>query len=102
LPLPNTATASRQDVIDYFNNVWAQTEVLFACLQGAQNPAQAAAPPVVDFSTHNTNSNSDGNMLWTSCRSWAAQTAAAVVAAAAAADTNAVAPHITCAEGFFV
>lgn len=34
LPLPNTASASRQDVIDYFNNCWTLTEVLFACLQG--------------------------------------------------------------------
>jgi len=36
LPLPNTVTATRQEYIDYFNNVWAQTEVLFACLQGMQ------------------------------------------------------------------
>jgi hypothetical protein len=37
--MPNTETATRQDVIEYFNNCWAQTEVLFACLQGAQGRA---------------------------------------------------------------
>lgn len=36
LPQPNTATCDRQAVIDYFDNCWTQTEVLFACLQGEE------------------------------------------------------------------
>jgi hypothetical protein len=47
LPLPNTRTASRQDVIDDFNNAWAQTEVLFACLQGEFFEASAVLPPAL-------------------------------------------------------
>jgi hypothetical protein len=34
LPQPSTATSSRQQVLDYFDNCWALTEVLFSCLQG--------------------------------------------------------------------
>jgi hypothetical protein len=51
-------------VIDYFNNVWAQTEVLFACLQGAIMPRQQAAAVVLDLSTHNSISH-NGHMHWT-------------------------------------
>lgn len=34
LPLPNIATADRATALDYFNNSWTLTEVLFAALQG--------------------------------------------------------------------
>jgi 5-histidylcysteine sulfoxide synthase/putative 4-mercaptohistidine N1-methyltranferase len=34
LPLPNLASCSRREVVDYFANTWALTEVLFASLQG--------------------------------------------------------------------
>jgi hypothetical protein len=33
LPLPNTAMATRQQVLDYFDNVWTQTEVRAGALQ---------------------------------------------------------------------
>lgn len=36
LPLPNTNTFTRQQVLDYFDNAWTLTEVLFACLQGEE------------------------------------------------------------------
>jgi 5-histidylcysteine sulfoxide synthase len=35
LALPNLATCSRQEVLDYFDNTWAITEVLLSALQGA-------------------------------------------------------------------
>jgi hypothetical protein len=35
LPLPATEGFTRQGLLDYFDNCWALTEVLFACLQGA-------------------------------------------------------------------
>lgn len=34
LPMPPTKGYTRQQLLDYFDNVWAQTEVLFASLQG--------------------------------------------------------------------
>jgi 5-histidylcysteine sulfoxide synthase/putative 4-mercaptohistidine N1-methyltranferase len=34
LPLPNLATCSRRQVLDYFANTWCLTDVLFAALQG--------------------------------------------------------------------
>ncbi len=33
LPLPNTRNFTRQSVLDYFDNVWTMTEILFASLQ---------------------------------------------------------------------
>lgn len=33
LPLPTLENFTRQQVLDYFDNTWAQTEVLFAALQ---------------------------------------------------------------------
>jgi len=33
LPLPNHATCTRQDVLDYFDNTWTLTELLFSSLQ---------------------------------------------------------------------
>ena len=35
LPLPNLATVTRQQALDYFDNTWTITEVLFSALQGA-------------------------------------------------------------------
>eukprot|EP00878_Enallax_costatus_P014673 GHUV01015349.1.p1 GENE.GHUV01015349.1~~GHUV01015349.1.p1 ORF type:complete len:489 (+),score=154.15 GHUV01015349.1:211-1677(+) len=56
LPLPNTATATRQEVIDYFNNCWTQTEVLFACLQGShaflRQPYHQLRHPMVFYYVH--------------------------------------------------
>ena len=40
LPLPDTHTCSRQDVLDYFDNGWALSEVLFSSLLGNAAPAQ--------------------------------------------------------------
>ncbi|GAX79951.1 hypothetical protein CEUSTIGMA_g7390.t1 [Chlamydomonas eustigma] len=34
LPLPSLKTATRQEVLDYFDNCWTTTEILFASLQG--------------------------------------------------------------------
>lgn len=36
LPLPNLATCTRQDLLDYFDNGWTLTEVLFSALQGEE------------------------------------------------------------------
>ncbi|MDG4548958.1 MAG: 5-histidylcysteine sulfoxide synthase [Candidatus Contendobacter sp.] len=36
LPLPNLATCTRQQVLDYFDNTWTLTEVLFSSLQGEE------------------------------------------------------------------
>lgn len=36
LPLPNLATCTRQQVLDYFDNSWTLTEVLFSGLQGEE------------------------------------------------------------------
>eukprot|EP00892_Ulva_mutabilis_P004418 jgi/Ulvmu1/2348/UM013_0196.1 len=36
LPLPNLHTASRQDVLDYFDNTWLITEVIFSGLQSTE------------------------------------------------------------------
>lgn len=36
LPLPNLATCSREQVLAYFDNGWALTEILFAALQGEE------------------------------------------------------------------
>jgi hypothetical protein len=33
LPLPNLATVTRQETLDYFNNTWALTELLLSSLQ---------------------------------------------------------------------
>lgn len=35
LPLPNLATVTREQALDYFDNTWTITEVLFSALQGA-------------------------------------------------------------------
>lgn len=42
LPLPDTARASRQEVLDYFDNGWALTEVLFSTLK---TPEAFLRPP---------------------------------------------------------
>src|SRR5438445_423385 len=34
LPLPNLATCTREEVLEYFDNGWTLTELLFAALQG--------------------------------------------------------------------
>jgi len=34
LPLPNLSHCSRQEAMDYFDNIWTVTEVLFSSLQG--------------------------------------------------------------------
>uniref|UniRef100_A0A383W2U2 Generic methyltransferase n=1 Tax=Tetradesmus obliquus TaxID=3088 RepID=A0A383W2U2_TETOB len=56
LPLPNPATATRQQVIDYFDNCWTQTEVLFACLQGNdafyRQPYHQLRHPMVFYYVH--------------------------------------------------
>lgn len=48
--------ATRQDVIDYFNNCWTQTEVLFACLQGTEaflrQPYHQLRHPMVFYYVH--------------------------------------------------
>lgn len=36
LPAPNLATVTRQQLLDYFDNTWTLTEVLFSALQGAK------------------------------------------------------------------
>ncbi|PRW57977.1 generic methyltransferase isoform B [Chlorella sorokiniana] len=36
LPLPNLASCTRQQVLDYFDNTWCLTEVLFSALQGEE------------------------------------------------------------------
>ncbi|MDY7004203.1 MAG: 5-histidylcysteine sulfoxide synthase [Cyanobacteriota bacterium] len=36
LPIPNLATCTRHQVLDYFNNGWLMTEVLLSALQGEQ------------------------------------------------------------------
>ncbi len=36
LPIPNLATCTRSQVLDYFNNGWLMTEVLLSALQGEQ------------------------------------------------------------------
>lgn len=36
LPAPDLSRASRRDVLDYFDNTWTLTEVLFAALQGEE------------------------------------------------------------------
>jgi 5-histidylcysteine sulfoxide synthase/putative 4-mercaptohistidine N1-methyltranferase len=36
LPLPNLATCARQQALDYFDNTWTLTEVLFSGLQGEE------------------------------------------------------------------
>src|SRR5258706_8881332 len=36
LPMPNLRTCTRQQVLDYFDNGWTLTEVLFSALQGRQ------------------------------------------------------------------
>ncbi|HRZ24669.1 MAG TPA: 5-histidylcysteine sulfoxide synthase [Candidatus Contendobacter sp.] len=36
LPLPNLATCTRQQTLDYFDNTWTLTEVLFSGLQGEE------------------------------------------------------------------
>ncbi|KAK9808976.1 hypothetical protein WJX72_007328 [[Myrmecia] bisecta] len=36
LPLPNLATCTRQDALDYFDNTWCLTEVIFSALQGEE------------------------------------------------------------------
>lgn len=36
LPLPNLATCTRQQVLDYFDNTWTLTEILFSGLQGEE------------------------------------------------------------------
>lgn len=38
LPLPNLSTVTRQQALDYFDNTWTITEVLFSALQGARAP----------------------------------------------------------------
>ena len=35
LPLPNVSTCTRQQVLDYFDNTWLITEIVFSSLQGA-------------------------------------------------------------------
>jgi hypothetical protein len=34
LPMPNLASCTRQQALDYFDNTWCLTEVLFSALQG--------------------------------------------------------------------
>ncbi|NTU57155.1 MAG: hypothetical protein HGA79_12985, partial [Anaerolineales bacterium] len=36
LPLPNLAVCTRQQALDYFDNSWTLTEVLFSGLQGEE------------------------------------------------------------------
>lgn len=36
LELPNLATVSRQEVLDYFDNTWCLTDILFASLRDAR------------------------------------------------------------------
>lgn len=42
LPAPNLATVTRQQALEYFENTWLLTEVLFSALQG-ESAAQASA-----------------------------------------------------------
>lgn len=43
LPLPDLSRCTRQSVLDYFNNCWLRTEVLFSGLQGT---APSTATPI--------------------------------------------------------
>lgn len=47
LPAPNLASMSRQQALDYFDNTWLLTEVLFSALQGEPRTAARAAPALV-------------------------------------------------------
>jgi L-lysine 2,3-aminomutase len=42
LPLPNLNNITRQQVLDYFENCWAITEILFSGLQGDASSASDA------------------------------------------------------------
>ncbi|KIZ00191.1 hypothetical protein MNEG_7774 [Monoraphidium neglectum] len=56
LPQPSTATSSRQQVLDYFDNCWALTEVLFSCLQGGdafvRQPYHQLRHPMMFYYAH--------------------------------------------------
>ncbi|KAJ9513718.1 hypothetical protein QJQ45_015472 [Haematococcus lacustris] len=56
LPLPSTHKATRQQVLDYFDNAWTLTEVLFASLQGEdtflRQPYHQLRHPMVFYYGH--------------------------------------------------
>lgn len=57
LPAPNLGTCSRQQALDYFDNTWMLTEVLFSALQGeggaaGEGRAAAAGSRRGDLSRH--------------------------------------------------
>ncbi len=58
LPLPNLSNFSQQDIIDYFDNTWTLTEVLFSSLQGIQpfyrSPYHHLRHPLIFYYCHPT------------------------------------------------
>lgn len=56
LPIPNLASCSRQDVLNYFNNSWTLTELLFSALQGDEPfyrpPYHSLRHPLIFYYVH--------------------------------------------------
>lgn len=56
LPLPNLSRFTRQDVLDYFDNTWTLTEVLFSSLQGEESlyrpPWHSLRHPMIFYYAH--------------------------------------------------
>lgn len=56
LPLLNLSTATRRDVLDYFDNGWALTELFFSALQGKDTfyrpPYHRLRHPMIFYYTH--------------------------------------------------
>lgn len=56
LPLPNLKTATRQDILDYFDNTWTLTEVLFSALQNEEAffrpPTHQLRHPLIFYYCH--------------------------------------------------
>ncbi|MEL7039145.1 MAG: 5-histidylcysteine sulfoxide synthase [Cyanobacteria bacterium J06592_8] len=56
LPLPNLATCTRRDLLDYFDNGWLMTEVLLSALQGEQafldQPYHQLRHPLIFYLCH--------------------------------------------------
>jgi hypothetical protein len=56
LPLTDLSQCTRQDVLDYFDNTWTLTEVLFSALQGEkalyQSPYHQLRHPLVFYYGH--------------------------------------------------